>query len=328
MFIKDQIYGNQHLNSPVIEEIVNTSDFQRLHGIDLAGYYEPYAPGVHVSRYEHSMGVYLILHMYNAPLAEQIAGLIHDISHSAFSHCIDYALSKGTPKTHGHQDAIHYEFVTTKTSIPFILKKYEIDSEYILDDKNFPLKERLLPDLCADRIDYILRTAFAHGKINQEDVRYYLSDLKINNTDWVFNEYTIAKKFAELFRLMNNTVFSGLYSAVMFDSVGKYLKYALSQNYISIDNLYTTDKQVLDKISLFHQSDQHLFILWQRMAGVLKAHSSNDDKLPAVYVKSRVIDPLFIKEHKIIRLSDYDKEWKNVVIEESKPKCYRIEYAE
>ena len=40
------------------------------------------------------------------------------------------------------------------SEIPNILERYGFNLDYILDDKNFPLKERSLPDLCADRIDY------------------------------------------------------------------------------------------------------------------------------------------------------------------------------
>ena len=72
-----------------------------------------------------------MLKKYGAPLEEQIAGLIHDVSHSAFSHCIDYALEGGSEKEQNHQDKLFDEFVR-KTEIPGIIKKYGFDLEYIL----------------------------------------------------------------------------------------------------------------------------------------------------------------------------------------------------
>src|SRR3989344_8653454 len=160
----DQVYGKTEITDPVILELISCPALQRLKDIDQAGYLPIWKISDHHineydhSRFAHSVGVYLLLRNYGAPLEEQIAGLIHDVSHSAFSHCIDYVLDTGSEKEHNHQDNVFDEFVR-KSEIPKILKKYNFGLEYILDDKNFPLKEKDLPDLCADRIDYSLRTA-------------------------------------------------------------------------------------------------------------------------------------------------------------------------
>ncbi|MBI2263045.1 HD domain-containing protein [Candidatus Berkelbacteria bacterium] len=171
MQIKDRVYGEVEISEPVLLEIINSPTLQRLKEINQAGYFEPHFSGTAHSRFEHSIGVYLLLKMYGALLEEQIAGLIHDVSHSAFSHCIDYVLDAGSEKEHNHQDNVFDEFVR-KSEIPGILKKYGLDLEYILDDKNFPLKEKDLPDLCADRIDYSLRTATSFKEI--ENGKYLL----------------------------------------------------------------------------------------------------------------------------------------------------------
>jgi hypothetical protein len=148
----DRVYGASEIVEPVILELIACPTLQRLKEIDQAGYLEPYFPGASHSRFEHSVGVYLLLKNYGAPLDEQIAGLIHDVSHSAFSHCIDYVLAEGDIEKQGHQDNVFDDFVR-KSEIPSILEKYGFDISRVLDDANFPLKEKDLPDLCADRID-------------------------------------------------------------------------------------------------------------------------------------------------------------------------------
>ena len=147
----DRVYGNFEIKEPVILELINSKTIQRLKDIDQAGYFEPHFPGTAHSRFEHSIGVYLLLKMYKAPIEEQIAGIIHDVSHSAFSHCIDYVLGAGSGKEHNHKDNIFDKFVR-KSEIPEILKKHNLDLKYILDDENFPLKEKDLPDLCATEL--------------------------------------------------------------------------------------------------------------------------------------------------------------------------------
>jgi len=104
----DRIYGNFEIDEPVILELINSKTFQRLKEIDQAGYFEPHLPKTAHSRFEHSIGVYLLLKMYSTPIEEQVAGLIHDVSHSAFSHCIDYILDAGSEKEHNHQDNMKY----------------------------------------------------------------------------------------------------------------------------------------------------------------------------------------------------------------------------
>src|SRR3989344_2208425 len=182
MEYQDRVYGNFEITEPVILELINCPTLQRLKEIDQAGYLEPHFPGTAYSRFEHSVGVYLLLKMYQAPIEEQIAGLIHDVSHSAFSHCIDYVLDAGSETEHSHQDNVFDDYVR-QSEIPGILEKYHFDLEYILDDRNFPLKERDLPDLCADRIDYSLRTAVVFKEI--ENGKFFTDNLTTKNGKWI-----------------------------------------------------------------------------------------------------------------------------------------------
>ena len=49
-------------------------------------------PNISTSRFEHSLGVCHLIKILNGSQKEQIAGLLHDIPHTAFSHVIDYVL--------------------------------------------------------------------------------------------------------------------------------------------------------------------------------------------------------------------------------------------
>lgn len=178
--IKDRVYGEIEISEPMLVEIINSPSLQRLKKISQAGYFEPYFPGTWHSRFEHSLGVCILLKKYGASIEEQIAGLIHDVSHSAFSHCIDYVLSAGSEKEHCHQDNVFYDYIK-KTEIPEILRKYNFDVEYILDESNFPLEEKNLPQLCADRIDYSLRTALVFNEI--DGARFFLENLYVEDRE-------------------------------------------------------------------------------------------------------------------------------------------------
>ena len=324
MKIKDRICGENKILEPIIVEIINGPTLQRLKEIDQIGYFEPHFPGTAHSRFEHSVGVYLLLKKYGANLTEQIAGLIHDVSHSAFSHCIDYVLNTDSEKDQSHQDSVHDGFVK-KSEIPSILKKYNINLEYILDDKNFPLKERELPDLCADRIDYSLRTAVIFKEI--ADASYFLENLVVNEKRWVFKTTEGAKKYAKLFKELNSKYYAGLQSAAMFASVGDYLKYAVSKKYISKKDLYTTDKLVLSKIAPHLNSDEKLNLLFSRMSGKTNFRNNPKSFDRDVFCKSRAVDPLCFHNGVVKHISEIDEHWGITLKIESKPKHYFIKFA-
>lgn len=258
-------------------------------------------------------------------LEEQIAGLIHDVSHSAFSHCIDYVLDSGSEQKHSHQDNIFEDYVK-KTEIPQILQKYGFDTDYILDDSHFPLKENNLPDLCADRIDYSLKTAVIFGELN-DGKKYFLNNLTVENNNWAFKDFESAQKYAELFFKLNTDYYTGPSSAIMFRTVGDCLRYALQKDYIAEIDLYTTDDLVIEKIKGFLNRDERLKLLFDRMnnkAGIINDPISYD---ASVFCKSRVVDPLFKSGQELKRVSDFDPAWSETIIQESKPKQYFLKFA-
>ena len=319
----DRVYGNVEIDESVILALINSKTLQRLKDIDQAGYFKPHFPGTAHSRFEHSIGAYLLLKMYGAPLEEQIAGLIHDVSHSAFSHCIDYVLDAGSEKEHNHQDNVFDEFVR-KSEIPKILKKHNLDLDYILDDQNFPLKERDLPDLCADRIDYSLRTAVVFREI--ENGKYFIDNLLAENRQWIFKDFESAEKYAKLFLKLNTDYYAGLPSAVMFRTVGDYLRYALSKFYISETDLYTTDKIVLEKTEPRIKADSKLSLLFDRMNNKIGFRNDPNDYTGKVFCKSRVVNPLCKHDGKIVRVSEVDPNWNDIIRRESEPKEYFLKF--
>lgn len=323
MNYRDVVYGNFEISEPVILDLINSPSMQRLKEIDQAGYFEPFFPGSKHSRFEHSIGVYLLLKKYGASIEEQISGLIHDVSHSAFSHCIDYVLDAGSGKEHNYQDNIFNEFVK-KSEIPKIIKKYGFDLEYILDDSSFLLKERNLPDLCADRIDYSLRDAMAFKEIN--NASYFIDNLTVIDSKWVFKDFESADKYSNLFLKMNTEYYSGISSAVMFLAIGDYLRYALLKKYISEADLYTTDNIVLNKIEPYIKIDERLSLLFDRLNNKIGFKNNPNDYDGMVFCKSRIIDLLCWHDDKIKRFSDIKANWHDVIKNESSPKEYFLKF--
>ncbi|MFH1894800.1 MAG: HD domain-containing protein [Patescibacteria group bacterium] len=326
----DKIYGEFEIKEPVVLELINSPSLQRLKYVDQAGYQPLFVkPDVKMggdhTRFAHSVGVYLLLYKYRASIEEQIAGLIHDVSHSAFSHCIDYVLESGSQKEQNSQDNFFEEYVK-KTEIPAILEKYGFDPGYILNEEKFPLKEKKLPDLCADRIDYSLKEAMIFEELDEKTKNYFLDNLIVKDDSWVFLNFESAKKFAVVFFTMNSIYYSAFESAVMFRTVGDYLKYSLQKGYLSQNDLYTTDQEVLDKANKCFDKDEKLKLLWLRMNGKIKVKNNPKDYDAEVFCKSRAVDPLFSDGGALKRVSDFEPSWGETVKQELKPKQYFLKF--
>src|SRR5688500_7796340 len=86
----DPVYGSCESTEPVLLEVMESAAMQRLRGVlqhgisGLIGITNP------TTRFEHSVGAMLLVRRLGAAVPEQMAALLHDVSHTAFSHVIDY----------------------------------------------------------------------------------------------------------------------------------------------------------------------------------------------------------------------------------------------
>ncbi|PID52170.1 MAG: hypothetical protein CR972_03445 [Candidatus Moraniibacteriota bacterium] len=324
MYIKDRIYGEVKIDEDVIVAIINSEDFQRLKGVDQAGYFDVYFPGTKHSRFEHSVGCYILLKKFGASLEEQIAGLIHDLSHTAFSHTADYVFREGSEAKHNYQDNIFEDFVKT-TEISHILEKYGYDIAYILNEENFPLQENDLPDICADRIDYSLRGMCIYMNIEQKEIKYFLDHLLAKEGQWFFDTYEVAMRYAELFKDLNDVYYANKETAAMFYNTAQWLLHAIEHQYIKHADVFTTDVTVINKINKHLSKDADLCMKWQKMNDPhIILGQNGEEGVVEVVVKSRVIDPFFYEKGHIMRVSEKNDKWKDVVRKGLEPKMHYL----
>src|SRR3954453_8759211 len=108
MHWNDRVYGEVTIDDPRLLALIACPTFQRLGGIKQAGPSAFAFPFKTVTRLEHSLGVYLLLRQLGADRREQVAGLLHDISHTAFSHAVDFVFSS---EEQNHHEALKHEFL-------------------------------------------------------------------------------------------------------------------------------------------------------------------------------------------------------------------------
>ncbi|WP_069840404.1 HD domain-containing protein [Bacillus sp. F56] len=298
MEINDVIYGQHHIDG-VLEELIKSAPMQRLKGIYQGGASFLVNRKWNVTRYEHSIGVMLLVKKLGGTIEEQIAGLLHDVSHTAFSHVADIVFE--TQAEDYHENI--YQQVIVHSEIPDILQKYGYQSEELLfDDSRWTLLEQPAPELCADRIDYTLRDMYRYGHISLHEAQTFLDHLIVRNGKMFPDGIEAAEWFVGVYYKEVIDFFLDPVNVYGYEYLARALKAALRHHVISAKDLLKTDQEVLN-------------ILWS---------SKNEDVLslltsihPSIQVieddiqydfhqkkKMRLIDPSIFHDDKWIKSSD------------------------
>ncbi|MDR1289355.1 MAG: hypothetical protein LBJ77_03120 [Holosporales bacterium] len=294
----------------VLKEIINSDVMQRLKKIDQSGpprYFGPKLPAF--SRFDHSIGVLALLRKTGASRLEQISGLLHDASHTAFSHIGDYLFAKKvmnyTEKS--YQDSTHLTFLKNKAGT--LLKKLGIRVEDIDPDcGEFTRLEQPLPDMCADRIQYNIHTGLVFRFISYREARDIVDDLQFKDGKWLFTNPAIAKKFATLSVRFTQEFWGAKWNVMMNIHMKNAVKRAIKLGLITEEDIYSTDDLILDKLL---GSDDEIIKL--NLARCDKHEEEVDDPSFITEVfrpKFRGIDPLVLTDGKLVRLSEIDSEFK------------------
>ncbi|KAM0815607.1 hypothetical protein AB5N19_01406 [Seiridium cardinale] len=172
--IDDQLYGRHTITEPVLVELLRSPALARLAGVNQHGISSLLNITPRVTRMEHSIGAFLQVRIVGAEVDEQVAGLLHDISHTTMSHVVDFALSK---PGEGSFHEVHKMRYVNMTRIPEILKRHGFGDLKPLDEELYPLVEQPAPHLCADRLDYGLRDAVGFGQLGLKDAQEVIATL-------------------------------------------------------------------------------------------------------------------------------------------------------
>lgn len=242
MNIKDSIYG-QFTVEPVIRELINTKEIQRLKNIHQGGASYLVNPLWNVTRYDHSIGVMLLIRIMGGCVEEQIAGLLHDISHTAFSHVVDFTLNN---REENYHEKI-FEQVILDSDIANILDSYGYDfKEIIFNESKWTILEKSAPSICADRVDYTLRDMFYYGAITKKDIDAFIESLSIVNGEMVIKSLKSAEWFVDIYYKEVIDFFMDPLNVYAYDRLSKALKIALDLKEMDLEDLLRDDDYVLN----------------------------------------------------------------------------------
>jgi len=294
VIISDVLYGEFKVD-PVVEELILSKSVQRLKGIHQAGASYLMNEKWNVTRFDHSVGVMLLIKKLGGSVEEQMAGLLHDVSHTAFSHVIDYVFDN---RNESYHEEI-FSSVVKNSEIPAILAKYGYNYEDILlDDSKWKLLERSAPELCADRVDYTLRDMYTYGYISLEEAQDFLDDLIPVDGKMVLQNIEMAEWFTETYYKEVIDFFMKPMNIYGNDMLAKTLKLALHKKVIHADDFLLEDEELISKLQLC--KDQEVGALLSKVHPNVNVKEDRNNYDLYQKNKVRLIDPPLFREGEVV----------------------------
>ena len=137
--------------------------FQRIH--------EPY------SRFDHSVGVALLVWRFTGDIRQTLSGLYHDIATPCFAHVVDFMLGDNMTQE-ATEDGTRL-MIDQSTSIQGILRKHGLSTDDVADYHMYPIADNDSPCLSADRLEYTLGNLVNYRFITHDRVKWMLDALAV-----------------------------------------------------------------------------------------------------------------------------------------------------
>ncbi len=318
---RDSLWGEITVEEPVLVELVESGPVRRLKGIHQAGASAYLLPGLRTTRYEHSLGVLYVLTRLGAGLEERVAGLLHDVPHTAFSHTVDIVFPSDE---HNFHERFQHE-VITGSDVPAILARHRVGLHAALEPDNYPLLEMPLPDLCADRIDYSLRDLHNGGRIGTHDASRFLDHLLPTPTGILVDDREAAEWFARLFREANDLYWTGPMQAGAYWALAGAIRRGYATGGFTDDDLFSTDAEAMSRLQALDDAEVQAY-LGLLAPGTHFYEVEHGGPYFTTHMKQRHVDPLVLEKgwDRPRRLSEVSEGYRWLV--ETFPKGRSVRY--
>ena len=245
------------------------------------------------SRYDHSMGVALIVWHFTGDMAQALSGLLHDIATPAFAHVVDFLNND-----HMNQESTENrteEIIRGAEELTALLRKYGLSVESVVDYHRYPIADNDSPKLSSDRLEYTLSNLVNYGIVTREQIEIYYRNLLVGTneygkTELVFGHPEIGYSFA-----MNALKCSKIYVSdedrYAMQALADLMKQAIESGILSTSDLYSEEAAVIGKLKNSCISSK-----WEQFCGYRELicqqeKPAEDGQWLRVFSKKRMIDP-------------------------------------
>lgn len=256
------------------------------------------------TRYDHSIGVALIIWHFTHDQAQTIAGLLHDVATPVFAHTIDFL--NGDYLNQESTENGTKEIIENSLELKQLLKKHQIAIDSIVNYHQYPIADNDSPQLSADRLEYSLSNMLNYDYCTIKDINLFYNDLIVSKNEYglielVFQSEKIASLFT-IYVMKNSRVYISDADRFSMQALANLIQIALDNNIISKKNLYLDEPYIIKQFL----SNAYTSQLWQRFTQysiIKKELIKPNDKWFKINAKKRYIDPFIIDTGRISSIS-------------------------
>lgn len=294
-----------------LKKYIELPIMQRLSGIGLlcgTDWTSLYKNRFFYSRLEHSVGVALIIWNFTKDKTQTIAGLLHDVSTTVFSHVSDFR--KGDALTQTSTEEPTTKMILSDSALCKLLESDGIEPKDVVDYHIYPIADNEIPSLSADRLEYMYPSGLAlDGSWTFEEIAKTYNDLIIlkneeNKEELGFKTIEMAELYCKKFcmighilQLNENKLCLQLLSQIMSKAVE--LDVLQKEDFMTL-----SESKIIEKIESFISKktlsieEQKFATMYNTFRKMTKVEHTSQ-KLPedkyfcvSLKVKQRYINPL------------------------------------
>ena len=249
------------------------------------------------SRYDHSLGVALIVWHFTGDRAQALAGLLHDIATPVFAHVVDFMRGDYLRQeaTEDGTEAI----IANSAELQALLGRDGLTTADVCDYHRYPIADNDSPRLSADRLEYTLGNAVNYGFCTLDEAARLYGDLRVGMgedglPELAFAHPDRAAAFAEI-ALKCAEIYVSDEDRYAMQRLAELLKGAVERGIIAEVDLHATEPEVIAKLI----SDEQTAAAWRAYRALSRmARSSAPGPEPGwrrISAKKRYIDPLSLE---------------------------------
>ncbi|MBR6583521.1 MAG: hypothetical protein IKK80_07940 [Treponema sp.] len=294
-----------------LEKYIELPIMQRLSGIGLlcgTDWTSLYKNRFFYSRLDHSVGVALIIWNFTKDKTQTIAGLLHDVSTTVFSHVSDFR--KGDALTQTSTEEPTTKMILSDSALCKLLKSDGIEPKDVVDYHIYPIADNEIPSLSADRLEYMYPSGLAlDGSWTFEEIAKTYNDLIIlkneeNKEELGFKTIEMAELYCKKFCMIGH-ILQLNENKLSLQLLSQIMSKAVELNVLQEEDFMTlSESKIIEKIESFISKktlsieEQKFATMYNTFRKMTKVEHANQ-KLPedeyfcvSLKVKQRYINPL------------------------------------
>lgn len=294
-----------------LKKYIELPIMQRLSGIGLlcgTDWTSLYKNRFFYSRLDHSVGVALIIWNFTKDKTQTIAGLLHDVSTTVFSHVSDFR--KGDALTQTSTEEPTTKMILSDSALCKLMESDGIEPKDVVDYHIYPIADNEIPSLSADRLEYMYPSGLAlDGSWTFEEIAKTYNNLTIlkneeNKDELGFKTIEMAELYCKKFCMIGH-ILQLNENKLCLQLLSQIMSKAVELNVLQEEDFMTlSESKIIEKIEsfiskkTFSLEEQKFATMYNTFRKMTKVEHSNQ-KLPedeyfcvSLKVKQRYINPL------------------------------------